>query len=136
MVVGWSRERRTLTRPARGAEGARPVTTRHGSYQGVLRGGGREWGAECAMVGGGKQVMVAKVSGGRWPDGASPPPDRQGVGAGQVGRRRGSYQGAWRGAVRGWWRPCSMVASRAGANAATIVVAAAESSVMAAREVR
>ena len=55
-----------------------------------------------------------QVSGGRWPDGASPPPDRQGVGAGQVGRRRGSYQGAWRGAVRGWWRPCSMVASRAG----------------------
>ena len=46
-------------------------------------GGGREWGGECAMVGGGKQVMVAKVSGGRWPDGASPPPDRQGVGAGQ-----------------------------------------------------
>ena len=135
--MGLSRERRTLTRPARGAEGARPVITRHGSYQGVLRGGGREWGAECAMVGGGKQVMVAKVSGGRWPDGASPPPDRQGVGAGQVGRRRGSYQGAWRGAVRGWWRPCSMVASRAGANAATIVVAAANQSLkMAAREVR
>ena len=58
--VGWSREKRTLTRPARGAEGARPVTTRHGSYQGVLRGGGREWGAECAMVGGGSQVMVAR----------------------------------------------------------------------------
>ena len=57
---GRSRERRTLTRPARGAEGARPVTTRHGSYQGVLRGEGREWGAECAMVGGGSQVMVAR----------------------------------------------------------------------------
>ena len=60
VVVGWSRERRTLTRPARGAEGARPVTTRHGSYQGVLRGGGREWGAEYAMMGGGSQVMVAR----------------------------------------------------------------------------
>ena len=60
VVVGLSRERRTLTRLARGAEGARPVTTRHGSYQGVLRGGGREWGAECAMVGGGSQVMVAR----------------------------------------------------------------------------
>jgi len=67
-----------------------------------------------------------QVSGGRWPDGASPPPDRRGVGAGRIGRRRGSYQGAWRGRVRGWWRPCSMVASRAGANAATIVVAAAK----------
>ena len=66
-----------------------------------------------------------QVSGGRWPDGASPPPDRRGVGAGRIGRRRGSYQGAWRGRVRGWWRPCSMVATRAGANAATIVVAAA-----------
>ena len=68
-----------------------------------------------------------QVSGGRWPDGASPPPDRRGVGAGRIGRRRGSYQGAWRGRVRGWWRPCSTVASRAGANAATIVVAAAKS---------
>ena len=68
-----------------------------------------------------------QVSGGRWPDGASPPPDRRGVGAGRIGRRRGSYQGAWRGRVRGWWRPCSMVATRAGANAATIVVAAAKS---------
>ena len=126
--MGLSRERRTLTRLVRGAEGAQLVTTRHGPYQGVLCGGAREWGAECAMVGGGKQVMVAKVSGGRWPDGASPPPDRRGVGAGRIGRRRGSYQSAWRGRVRGWWRPCSMVASRAGANAATIVVAAAESS--------
>ena len=87
--------------------------------------GGRQWGAKCAMVGGGSQVIAAEVSGGRWPDGASLPPDRQGVGAGQIGRRRGSYKGAWRGDVRGWWRPCSMVASRAGANAATIVVAAA-----------
>ena len=59
--MGLSRERRTLTRLARGAEGARPVITRHGSYQGVLCGGGREWGAECAMVGGGKQVMVGWV---------------------------------------------------------------------------
>ena len=40
--------------------GARPVTTRNGLYQGVLRGGGREWGAECTMVGGGSQVMVAR----------------------------------------------------------------------------
>ena len=125
VVVGLSRERRTLTRPARGAEGARPVTTRHGSYQGVLCGGGRQWGAKCAMVGGGSQVIAAEVSGGRWPDGASPPPDRQVVGAGQIGRRRGSYRGARRGDVPGWWRPCSMVASRAGANDATIVVAAA-----------
>ena len=38
--------------------------------------------------------------------------------------------------VGGWWRPCSMVASRAGANAATIVVAAAKSEFMAGREVR
>ena len=126
--MGLSRERRTLTRPARGAEGARPVTARHGSYHGVWCGGRRGWGAKRAMVGGGSQVMVAMVSGGRWPDGASPPPDRQGVGAGQIDRRRGSYQGVWRGDVRGWCRPCSMVATRAGANAATIVTAAAKSS--------
>ena len=75
-----SRERRTLTRLARGAEGARPVITRHGSYQGVLCGGGREWGVTCAMVGGGSlQVIAAEVSGGRWPGGASLPSDRHGV---------------------------------------------------------
>ena len=48
------------TRSKRGAQGAWPVSSGHGLCQGVLFGRGREWGAECAMVGGGSQVMVAR----------------------------------------------------------------------------